>query len=172
MGNLTRAVGDFAYKKDKTIGPEHQIITVAPDISTQDLLPQDEFLILGCDGVWDMKTSQEVVDLVKPRMDARAAGSKISSIVEDLLDELISKDPNLTNQLGCDNMTCVIVDLMADKRSGSAPVLEVLTNAGGSPPRSPNPKALSGNRRPTTVFGMTEEDAEAQSPLPLPSAER
>jgi len=114
--NLTRAIGDFAYKKDSSIGLDKQIITACPDISSVDMLPEDDFLILACDGVWDRKTSQEVVDFVRLRLDGRR---KTSTVVEELLDELISPDVTQTDGLGCDNMTCVLVDLNPEKRKSA-----------------------------------------------------
>jgi len=155
--NLTRAVGDFAYKKDKSIPPSEQIITVAPEISTQDLLPHDEFIILGCDGVWDRWTSQEVVDFVKPRVDALPPDSNLSPVVEALLDQLISPSITATDGLGCDNMTCVIVDLRADSRNGTVPDSTEAVESSSSPSRTPNPKSMAGMRRPTTVYN---EDGE------------
>jgi len=158
--NLTRAVGDFAYKRDARLTAAEQIITVAPDISSQDLVPQDEFLILGCDGVWDRKTSQEVVDFVKPRLDKKPEGVKLSSIVEELLDELVSPNVTSTDGLGCDNMTCVIVDLMAERRAGgSSAATTEAAKSSSSPSHTPNPKSMAGNRRPTAVFGMEEDSA-------------
>lgn len=162
--NLTRAVGDFTYKKDKSLQPAEQIITVAPDISSQDLLESDEFLILGCDGVWDRKTSQEVVDFVKARLDRKPKDKPMSAIVEELLDDLISPNVGAYDGLGCDNMTCVIVDLVADKRKadGSLPDASKASSSPSSPPHA-NPKAMAGNRRPTTVFD--EDGAELQDSL-------
>lgn len=161
--NLTRAIGDFAYKKDKQRPPEEQIITAYPDISSQDLVAADEFLILGCDGVWDRKTSQEVVDFVKPRIDNRAEGVKLSTIVEELLDALIAPSVDAFDGLGCDNMSCVIVDLVSDKRRDGLPIGEgVAAPEADEEPRVANPKFSAGNRRPTTVFGQEDEAKEAK----------
>lgn len=109
--NLTRAIGDFAYKKDKSIPAAAQIITANPDLSEIDITPEDEFLVLGCDGVWDRKTSQEVVDFMKERLDGREEGTPLSRIVEDLLDAILSPGMTQTDGLGCDNMSCILVDL-------------------------------------------------------------
>jgi len=168
--NLTRAVGDFTYKKDKSLQPAEQIITVAPDISSQDLLESDEFLILGCDGVWDRKTSQEVVDFVKPRLDSKPKDKPLSAIVEELLDDLISPNVGAYDGLGCDNMTCVIVDLVADKRNADGSLPDA-SKASSSPSSAPlaNPKAMAGNRRPTTVFD--EDGAELAESLEKAKAE-
>ena len=45
--------------QSKNLGPEAQIVTVVPDIATQQLQPGDEFILLACDGIWDVLTNQE-----------------------------------------------------------------------------------------------------------------
>lgn len=51
--NLSRAIGDHAYKKNDDLGPKDQMITALPDVRTAELDPEtDEFMILACDGIW------------------------------------------------------------------------------------------------------------------------
>ena len=42
--NLSRAMGDLEYKKDSTLAPEKQIITVAPDISVNVIMTCLKFI--------------------------------------------------------------------------------------------------------------------------------
>jgi serine/threonine protein phosphatase PrpC len=107
--NLSRALGDLEYKKRTDLGPEAQIISGTPDIIEQTITPEDEFIVCACDGVWDVMTNQEVVDFVRSRLTTRRG--QISDIVEELLDKCMSPDPKETQGLGCDNMTCVVVEL-------------------------------------------------------------
>merc|ERR1712154_604219 len=51
--NLSRSIGDLKYKQGPTLQPPEQMITAEPDISHVTLHPEDEFIILGCDGIWD-----------------------------------------------------------------------------------------------------------------------
>lgn len=51
--NLSRALGDLEYKKDKMLGVDKQLIIALPDIKTRTLSPKDEFILLGCDGIWE-----------------------------------------------------------------------------------------------------------------------
>lgn len=52
LGNLalSRAIGDFEFKKNYALAPERQIITADPDIIMHELTSEDEFLVLACDG--------------------------------------------------------------------------------------------------------------------------
>lgn len=47
---LSRAIGDFEFKKSAEMSPENQIVTAFPDVAVHDLSDEDEFLVLACDG--------------------------------------------------------------------------------------------------------------------------
>lgn len=47
---LSRAIGDFEFKKVAELPPEAQIVTAFPDVEQHDLTDEDEFLVLACDG--------------------------------------------------------------------------------------------------------------------------
>ena len=47
---LSRAIGDFEFKKSAELSPEAQIVTAFPDVEVHDLTDDDEFLVLACDG--------------------------------------------------------------------------------------------------------------------------
>jgi protein phosphatase 2C family protein 2/3 len=47
---LSRAIGDFEFKKSAELPPESQIVTALPDVDVHDLTDEDEFLVLACDG--------------------------------------------------------------------------------------------------------------------------
>ena len=77
--NLSRAIGDHAYKQNKELGPREQMITALPDIQTIDLQPGDDFIVLACDGIWNSKSNQQVVDFVRPLL---IKGEPLSKICE------------------------------------------------------------------------------------------
>lgn len=47
---LSRAIGDFEFKKNHSLQPEKQIVTADPDVLQHVLTDDEEFLILACDG--------------------------------------------------------------------------------------------------------------------------
>lgn len=47
---LSRAIGDFEFKKGFDLPPESQIVTAYPDVKVHELTDEDEFLVLACDG--------------------------------------------------------------------------------------------------------------------------
>ena len=77
------------------------------------LSPQDEFIILGCDGIWDCLTNEKAVEYVRTRIDSKSP----TEIGVEMLNDIISEDPRSTQGIGGDNMTIMIVDLQPLSRS-------------------------------------------------------
>jgi serine/threonine protein phosphatase PrpC len=50
---LSRAIGDFEFKKSAELAPEQQIVTAFPDVTVHDISDDDEFLVVACDGKWN-----------------------------------------------------------------------------------------------------------------------
>lgn len=48
---LSRAIGDFEFKKSADLSPEQQIVTAFPDVVMHEVSPDDEFLVIACDGM-------------------------------------------------------------------------------------------------------------------------
>lgn len=65
---VTRALGDSSMK-DFIIGNPY---TTATTITSQ-----DEFLILACDGLWDVCEDQTAVDLVRDEKDPQVASDRL-----------------------------------------------------------------------------------------------
>ncbi|PGH27657.1 hypothetical protein AJ80_00671 [Polytolypa hystricis UAMH7299] len=84
---VTRALGD-SYMKELVTGHPYTTETVIQPSA-------DEFLILACDGLWDVCSDQEAVDLIRETEDPQAA-SKI------LVDHALSR-------FSTDNLSCMIV---------------------------------------------------------------
>ncbi len=105
---LSRAVGDFEYKQNSELPAEEQIVTVLPDIIVHDITPDDEFLILACDGIWDCLSSQQAVEFIRREI---AEGKSLAEISETVLDTCLAPASSFSG-IGCDNMSIVIVALL------------------------------------------------------------
>lgn len=106
--SLARAIGDLEYKKRFDLPPEEQIICSTPDVIDVEITPDDEFIVLACDGIWDVKSSQEVCSFIRAHL---LRGSELDHTIENLFDACISPNPKRTQGIGGDNMTCIIVKL-------------------------------------------------------------
>ena len=62
--NLSRAIGDMWAKKNQKLPLEQQAVTALPDVKTHQLTEKTDFVIMGCDGVWELKNRQQMVDFV------------------------------------------------------------------------------------------------------------
>jgi len=47
---LSRAIGDFEFKKSTDRSPEEQIVTADPDVQMHTFSEGDEFMVIACDG--------------------------------------------------------------------------------------------------------------------------
>lgn len=107
--NLTRALGDLKYKQKPELKPEEHPITANPD-TYEYAMPADlDFVFMGCDGVWERKSNEEMVDWIYKQLKNKK-NADLKEICADLLkNECLSPDHSQTNGLGCDNMTCILI---------------------------------------------------------------
>lgn len=105
--NLSRAFGDHIYKDNSKIPLKDQMITAFPDVTHFKVTKDDEFMILACDGIWNVMSSQECVDFVRDRLEK---DSCISDILCELFDQCLAPDTQ-GDGTGCDNMTCIVVQI-------------------------------------------------------------
>ena len=92
--NLSRALGDFVYKSGRRQRAEH-MISAEPDVCSFRVGPSDDFLLLACDGLWELVPPQDAINFVRARL---LGGRSPKEIVEQLLDEAISPSPAATRE--------------------------------------------------------------------------
>lgn len=76
---VSRALGDAFFG---------EAVRHAPDVKQLELEPEDTMLILACDGVWDVMSNQDAVDLIASEIDPL----KAAKMIRDRAFELESKD--------------------------------------------------------------------------------
>lgn len=101
---LSRAFGDFHYKGNDQLPPEQQIVSPCPDIKTLELNDDVDFLVLACDGIWDVLSSAEVVEFILFRLENQ---QEPGTICEQLTTRCLATDYELV--IGCDNMTVLLI---------------------------------------------------------------
>nr|XP_015838764.1 PREDICTED: probable protein phosphatase 2C 21 [Tribolium castaneum] len=112
--NLSRAIGDHAYKQNKNLSDREQMITALPDIKTLTINPEeDEFMFLACDGIWNAMSNEKVVAFIRPRLQDNT--KKLSQICEEMFDHILAPD-TVWDNAGSDNMTAIIVKFKSHKR--------------------------------------------------------
>lgn len=124
---LSRAIGDFEFKKSAELSPEQQIVTAFPDVTVHEISGDDEFLVIACDGsftvssgftfilttlgIWDCQSSQAVVEFVRRGI---AAKQDLDKICENMMDNCLASNSE-TGGVGCDNMTMSIIAILNGK---------------------------------------------------------
>lgn len=96
---VSRAFGDFMYKQAQ-VAPEHQAVSIEPEIKIVSRSSGDEFLIFACDGIWDVMSNQQACDFIRNKISSGVAD--VGKLCEMLIDECL--------ELGSkDNMSVVLV---------------------------------------------------------------
>lgn len=109
---LSRALGDFEFKKNHSLIAEKQVITADPDVTVHDITQEDEFLVIACDGIWDCLSSQQVVDFIRLKI---SEGQELPEIGEMICDHCLAPDTSAGAGIGCDNMTVLIVAILGGR---------------------------------------------------------
>jgi len=105
---LSRALGDFIFKNNDSLQAEEQIVTAFPDVVEIQITDEHEFIVLACDGIWDVLSSEQVVGFCRARL---AEGISPEKVCEELVDRCLAPDCELSG-VGCDNMSVVLVCLL------------------------------------------------------------
>jgi serine/threonine protein phosphatase PrpC len=105
-GNLavSRCLGDFEYKKDKTRSVAEQKVSCIPDIYEVHDVPQGSFLVLACDGLWDVCSGEYIANCIREELQKNPKhdlGEIASFLIKRSIHERSSKD----------NVTLMIVHL-------------------------------------------------------------
>ncbi|KAG0526503.1 hypothetical protein BDA96_06G151500 [Sorghum bicolor] len=97
---VSRSLGDLLYKDKHDLDPQQQAITAFPEVRTEQITQDDQFLIIACDGIWDCLSSQQAVDFIRVYLNSDVG---LAFICEALLGHCLS------HPRGRDNMTVVLV---------------------------------------------------------------
>ena len=63
--NLSRTLGDLCYKHNAALGPGEQVISCVPDVRAAPLDAALDFVVLACDGVWDVLSCADAAACVR-----------------------------------------------------------------------------------------------------------
>lgn len=107
---MSRGFGDFGSKRPERGGVQGCVIS-EPDVLDYDVEEMD-FIVLGCDGIFDKLSSEEIVATVWETIHhfSASADGGFSSAYEEMLDSCVNNvlKRALVNKSE-DNVTCIIV---------------------------------------------------------------
>jgi serine/threonine protein phosphatase PrpC len=89
---VSRALGDFDYKCVDGRGPCEQLVSPEPEIySRERAYDRDEFVVLACDGIWDVMSNEDLKEFINSRLKVTNDLVKISNEVLDMCLSKVSK---------------------------------------------------------------------------------
>ncbi|POM71873.1 Protein phosphatase 2C [Phytophthora palmivora] len=97
---VSRSFGDLWFKRNAELKPHQQLVTSEPCVRVQRRDPADEFLVLCCDGIYDVMSNDQLRKFIRSKLKNGVKNPK--EISEMLLDECLAKGSR-------DNMSAVIV---------------------------------------------------------------
>ena len=103
--SVSRTIGDFEAKLIKT-GGNPKVIIAEPEVYQFKIEDEDDFVVLGCDGVFDRFTTDELISKTwESSKEMKMEGSK-HDISAKLVDEMLKET---FNRKAWDNITIVMV---------------------------------------------------------------
>ncbi|XP_055353538.1 protein phosphatase 1B-like [Paramacrobiotus metropolitanus] len=98
---VSRALGDFEYKNNTELAAPEQLVSPQPDITHWSRSPEDEFIVLACDGVWDVMSNEEMCQFIRRQM---TTTDDLQRICETLVDTCLHRGSR-------DNISVVLIAL-------------------------------------------------------------
>lgn len=66
---MSRSLGDYEFKSNKALTKDQQAVIAVPEIVTRERSPNDELLIVACDGIWDVMTNARAAEFVVTKLE-------------------------------------------------------------------------------------------------------
>lgn len=86
---VSRALGDFDYKRNAGIDDTEQLVSPEPDVTIINRSEQDdEFILLACDGIYDVMSNDEVKGYVRHQLELEG---ELEDICSTLIDTCLHK---------------------------------------------------------------------------------
>uniref|UniRef100_A0A7S4AQP9 protein-serine/threonine phosphatase n=1 Tax=Pseudo-nitzschia australis TaxID=44445 RepID=A0A7S4AQP9_9STRA len=103
---VSRGLGDFTYKSNELLPVEHQKVIPNPEFVTYPRSKDDEFMILACDGIWDVASNEQCGSFIQSLLDE--GEPDLGLICEEAIDTCLDKNSR-------DNMTIGMVSFQGCK---------------------------------------------------------
>lgn len=88
--------GDYVFKRNSKLKPYEQAVTAYPEINKYEITDDLDFIIMGCDGIWDCVEIQKFCDFISNNIKNKTM--PLNLLLPYLLDKLLSdnKDGKIT----------------------------------------------------------------------------
>lgn len=116
--SLSRAFGDYEFKL-----PGKKIITCVPEIDLYQINRNiDDFIVLGCDGLFEAYSNQDVVEFVRDRLRRmKVTEQDPCRVVKDLVSQAVYA------QKTRDNVSAILITLLLEIKNDNSTLIESIT---------------------------------------------
>eukprot|EP01035_Chromulina_nebulosa_P017718 gene17718-23310_t len=99
---MSRSFGDFLFKSNDELSWDKQAVIAIPDIIIRERTNNDEFIVLACDGIWDVMSNSDVVAFVHNHLIKPITHSSVVDVCDALIHETLDRNSH-------DNLTAIII---------------------------------------------------------------
>jgi serine/threonine protein phosphatase PrpC/ubiquitin-protein ligase len=131
---VSRALGDYDYKVPK------RLVSPSPELTEIRLRTNDEFLLIACDGLWDVLSSEEAIRFVRDRINATGGDAITATRLSEISDQLVKHA--IDDKKSTDNVSVLIAKIVPPEMDGGG--------IGGLPDTRPT--------TPIKAIGITAND--------------
>ena len=85
---VSRALGDYEYKNVEGKSQCEQLVSPEPELYVEKRTDKDEFLVLACDGIWDVMSNDDVCAFIRSRF---LVTDDVESITNQVIDTCFNK---------------------------------------------------------------------------------
>jgi serine/threonine protein phosphatase PrpC len=150
---VSRGLGDYAYKKKHKMSVDKQKVIPEPEFVVYPRnVDLDEFVVLACDGVWDVATNEQCAEFVQNMMNY--GETDIGVICEYAIDICLKKNSR-------DNMTLGVIALDAAKFETRLTLGNATRQAKEVAESATRVAAEVGNTIATTIIGTASQQQQA-----------
>jgi hypothetical protein len=103
--SVSRSIGDIEAKLE-ILGGKPEVLSAIPQIHNFKINPETDFIVLGCDGIFEKLTNTEVIHSIWSMSDLNMLGSDINEQCARCADIIIR---NCLDVQSNDNLTCIII---------------------------------------------------------------
>ena len=104
--SVSRTFGDIE-SKNELLGGKEGVVVATPDISEFDLNDDYNFIVIGCDGIFDVLSNWEIIDCIKIVLEMnKGKNKKINELCGDFASMIIK---SALAKESFDNVSCIVI---------------------------------------------------------------
>lgn len=97
---VSRALGDYEYKTAAGKCATEQLVSPEPEVTVFERSPKDEFIVLACDGVWDVMSNEATFKFIQSRL-------QLTDNLAEVCNQVIDTSLHKVSLQTCSDIECM-----------------------------------------------------------------